>query len=120
MEESILTSIKLLLGITEDNEDFDQIIVMHINTAFSLLNQLGVGPSDGFAIEDDSTSWNEYTQDKPKWSSVKTYIYQRVKLAFDPPTIASVLEALQSSIKEFEWRLNVEAESEREEEIQNG
>lgn len=120
MEESILISIKLLLGVSDDNKDFDQIILMHINTAFALLHQLGVGPSEGFAIEDDSPTWSEFVQSKPRWSSIKTYIYQQVKLAFDPPTNGSLLEALKSSIKEFEWRLNVEAESSGEEEIQNG
>ena len=120
MEESILISIKLLLGITEDNEDFDQIILMHINTAFALLRQLGVGPSEGFMIEDKDATWNEFTSDKPKWSSVKTYIYQQVRLAFDPPTMGSVMEAIKSSISELEWRLKVEAEADGEEEIQNG
>lgn len=120
MEESILISIKLLLGITEDNEDFDQIILMHINTAFALLHQLGVGPSEGFMIEDKDATWNEFISDKPKWSSVKTYIYLRVRLEFDPPTIGSVMEAIKSSISELEWRLKVEAEADGEEEIQNG
>ena len=120
MEESILNSIKLLLGITSDNEDFDQIILMHINTAFALLHQLGVGPSEGFMIEDKSDTWGEFTQDKPRLSSVKTYVYQRVKLDFDPPTAGSLLEALNSSVSELGWRLKVEAETIREEEIQNG
>jgi hypothetical protein len=120
MEESILISIKLLLGITEDNEDFDQIILPHINNAFATLRQLGVGPSKGFMIEDDSTTWDQYVQSKPHWSSVKTYIYQKVKLVFDPPTNASLLESLKESIEELEYRLNLEAEFYREEEIQNG
>lgn len=120
MEESILISIKLLLGITGDNKDFDQIILMHINTAFALLHQLGVGPSDGFTVEGESDTWGEFTQDKPRLSSVKTYVYQRVKLDFDPPTSGSLLEALKSSVSELAWRLKVEAETIREEEIQNG
>lgn len=120
MEESILISIRLSLGITEDCEDFDQIILPLINNAFSTLRQLGVGPAEGFVIEDDSTNWNEYTQDKPRWSSVKTYISQKVRLAFDPPTNGSLLEALKESIKELEVRLNIEAETSGEEEIQNG
>lgn len=120
MEESILISIKLSLGITEDNEDFDQIILPLINNAFSVLRQLGVGPSEGFAIEDDSATWDSFIPSKPRWSSVKTYISQKVKLAFDPPTNGTLLEALKESIRELEVRLNIEAETSGEEEIQNG
>ena len=120
MEESILISIRLSLGITEDCADFDQIILPLINNAFSTLRQLGVGPAEGFMIEDDSITWSEYTQNKPRWSSVKTYISQKVRLAFDPPTNGSLLEALKESIRELEVRLNIEAETSGEEEIQNG
>lgn len=120
MEESILISIRLAVGIAEDCEDFDQIILPLINNAFSVLRQLGVGPSEGFMIEDDSATWDDFIQSKPRWSSVKTYISQKVKLVFDPPTNASLLEALKESIKELEVRLNIEAETSGEEEIQNG
>lgn len=120
MEESILISLRPSAGIDKDCEDFDEIIIPIINTAFSTLRQLGVGPSEGFMIEDDSANWSDFISSKPRWSSVKTYISQKVKLIFDPPTNASLLEALKESIKELEVRLNLEAESEMEEVIQNG
>lgn len=109
--ESILVSIKKLLGITAECKDFDADIIMHINTAFMILNQLGVGPSDGFRIEDDLKTWNEYIEDSKKLDSVKSYIHLKVKLLFDPPLNSAVIKAIEDSIDELEWRLNVEAES---------
>lgn len=111
MEESILTSIKKLLGITKECTDFDTDIIIHINTAFLNLKQIGVGPSEGFRITDADTTWEEYTQDSEKFDAVKTYIYLKVKLIFDPPLNSSILEANKQTISELEWRLNVEAES---------
>lgn len=109
--DSILTSIKKLLGITEDCTDFDIDIVMHINSVFSVLTQLGVGPSEGFVIEDDKDTWDEYISDNPKLNMVKTYVYQKVRLAFDPPTNSTVLASLERMIQELEFRLKVEAET---------
>jgi len=109
--ESILTSIKQLLGITENYNNFDVDIVMHINTAFTTLNQLGVGPAEGFMIKDDKTLWSDYIDDEIKFNSVKTYIYLRVRLLFDPPASATIMEAMQQQIKQLEWRLNVESET---------
>ena len=111
MEESILISIKKLLGITKEYENFDTDIIIFINTAFSTLNELGVGPEDGFMIEDDSTTWNEYIDDRKDLNDVQTYIYLRVKLLFDPPLNSSVLESNKQMINQLEWRLNVKAES---------
>lgn len=113
MEESILTSIKKLLGMTKEYTNFDTDIIIHINTAFMVLNQLGVGPSEGFRIEDDSSTWDEFISDEEaaKFDSVKTYIYLKVKLVFDPPTSGGVMQAMKESISEYEWRLNVQADS---------
>lgn len=110
--ESILTSIKKLLGIEENYEHFDQDIIMHINSIFMVLTQLGVGPSEGFVIEDESSLWSDFITDDAKISAVKTYIYLKVKLLFDPPLSSAVIESINRSISELEWRLNVSAETE--------
>ena len=109
--ESILTSIKKLLGITEEYDQFDPDIIMHINSVFMILTQLGVGPTEGFSIEDDTAVWTDFIQDVKKLESVKTYIYLKVKLAFDPPLSSAVIESMNRLINELEWRLNVAAES---------
>lgn len=108
--DSILTSIKKLLGITEDYEHFDQDIIMHINSVFMILTQMGVGPADGFHIEDDSAIWSDFTSDLKVLESVKSYIYLKVRLLFDPPTSSSVLDSTNRMISELEWRLNVAGE----------
>lgn len=121
--ESILTSIKKLLGIAADYEQFDTDIVIHINSAFSTLTQLGVGPSEGFVIQDDTSTWSDFTADDPRLEFVKTYIYLKVRLVFDPPTTGSVMEAIKQNISEYEWRLMIAADqvkSTGEEENQNG
>lgn len=121
--ESILTSIKKLLGIAADYEQFDTDIVIHINSAFSTLTQLGVGPSEGFVIQDDTSTWSDFTADDPRLEFVKTYIYLKVRLVFDPPTTGSVMEAIKQNISEYEWRLMITADqvkSTGEEENQNG
>ena len=107
--ESILTSIKKLLGIAEDYEYFDTDIIMHINSAFMVLNQLGVGPSKPFFVEDKTKTWSDFLAFDME--AVKTYIYFKVKLAFDPPTSSAVIESINKQINELEWRLNVAAES---------
>lgn len=109
--ESILTSIKKLLGITEEYDQFDPDIIMHINSVFMILTQLGVGPAEGFSIEDDTAVWTDFIQDIKKLESVKTYIYLKVKLLFDPPLSSAVIESMNRLINELEWRLNVAAES---------
>lgn len=105
--ESILTSIKKLLGITEEYEHFDADIIMHINSVFMTLTQVGVGPEEGFIIEDDTAIWSDFIPDPIKLQAVKSYIYLKVKLLFDPPTSSAVTEAYNRQISEFEWRLNV-------------
>lgn len=112
--ESILTSIKKLLGIEKDYEHFDADIIMHINSVFMILTQLGVGPSEGFIIEDDSSTWDEFLPDSDltKLSAVKSFIYLKVRLLFDPPSSSAVIESTNKLVSELEWRLNVAAESE--------
>lgn len=105
--DSILTSIKKLLGIVEEYKHFDPDIVMHINSAFSVLTQLGVGPEEGFRIEDASKTWSEFLYDDPRLEFVKTFIYLKVKLVFDPPLSSAVMEAINRQISELEWRINV-------------
>lgn len=104
--ESILTSIKKLLGITEEYEHFDPDIIMHINSVFMILTQMGVGPSEGFIIEDETTTWSDYSENTMPIESIKTYIYLRVRLLFDPPSSSAVIESMNRTINELEWRLN--------------
>lgn len=121
--ESILNSIKKLLGIAEDYDHFDSDIIMHINSVFTTLTQLGVGPAEGFFINDEAEKWEDFLPEEKMIHSVKTYIYLKVKLVFDPPLSSAVLESMKEQIKELEWRLPVAVESakiESEEEIQNG
>lgn len=108
MDESILTSIKKLLGITEDYTQFDTDIIIHINSVFSTLTQLGVGPDAGFMIEDDSAVWSDYlTTSDSRLNFVKTYIYLKVRLVFDPPQSSAAIDAINRQISELEWRINV-------------
>lgn len=106
--ESILTSIKKMLGPEAEYTHFDPEIIININAVFDDLHQLGVGPADGFCIEDVSAVWSDYLPDKKILQSVKTYMYLRVKLVFDNSTLsASVIASMERQIKELEWRLNV-------------
>lgn len=109
--ESILTSIKKLLGIEEEYTHFDNDIIMHINSVFSVLTQLGVGPSDGFVITDESSTWEDFVEEKQTIEMVKSYTYLKVKLLFDPPSSSSVMESTNRLISEFEWRLNAAVET---------
>jgi hypothetical protein len=110
MPSSILTDTKKILGIVEEDTTFDPDILIHINTVFSVLNSLGIGPTEGFVIEDKETTWEDYLGTDLHLSSVKTYIYLRVRIFFDPPSSSFVLTAMQEQIRELEWRLNVERE----------
>ena len=105
--ESILTSVKKMLGIPEDYEHFDADIIMHINSVFMILTQLGVGPAEGFTIMDEDAIWSDFIQDKKTIESVKSYMYLKVRLLFDPPLSAAVLDSMNRLISELEWRLNV-------------
>ena len=108
MQESILTSIKKLLGITSDYEHFDADIIMHINSVFMILMQLGIGPADGFSISDDSAVWSDFLSDATWLEMVKSYVYLKVKLIFDPPQSGTVLGSIEKIISEFEWRCQEE------------
>lgn len=107
MADSILTSVKKILGIAEDYEAFDVDILMHINSVFSILNQLGIGPTNGFMIEDAVATWDDFIPDDPRLNTVKTYVCLRVRLLFDPPTTSYLITALETQFKELEWRLSV-------------
>lgn len=117
---SILTSVKRLLGITEEYKHFDPEIIIHINSVFMVLNQIGVGPSEGFMIEDENAKWSDFIAEPATLEAVKTYVGLRVKLVFDPPLSSAVMESMNRTIAELEWRLNVAADSSEEEVIQNG
>lgn len=109
--ESILTSIKKLLGITEEDTNFDQDLIMHINSVFMILTQLGVGPSKGFSIKDENDVWSDFIPEQSSLEAVKTYVYMKVRLMFDPPLSSAVVDAINRNISELEWRLNVGAEN---------
>lgn len=106
MDSSILTSIKKLLGIAKEDTSFDQDIIMHINTVFAILAQLGVGPANGFSIEDDSAIWSDYLGNATNLELVKSYIYMKVRSIFDPPTSSILADAMNKNISELEWRIN--------------
>ena len=105
--ESILTSIKKLLGITEEYTHFDADLIMHINSVFMILNQLGVGPAEGFYIEDKTIYWEDFVSDPTQLQAIKSYMHLKVKLLFDPPASGTIMECYKQMINELEWRLNV-------------
>lgn len=108
--DSILNSIKKILGIYAEDTSFDIDIIMHINTVFMILRQMGIGPSNGFSITGAYEAWDEYLTDTSLVEPVKTYIALKVRLIFDPPTSSAVTEAINRTISELEWRLNVQAD----------
>lgn len=112
INDSILTSIKKLLGINNEYTHFDPDIIMHINSVFPILNQLGVGPKDGFLISDESLTWKDFLGDDERLLSVISYTYLKVKIVFDPPQSSIVMEAIKHRISELEWRLNVAVDKE--------
>lgn len=114
MIESILETIKKLLGIDKTYKQFDDDIVVAINSAFMSLNQLGVGPEEGFRIEGSDESWDDYISDTLKLEAVKSYVHLKTKLLFDPPQSGVVMECYNRQISELEWRLNVSVDTERE------
>lgn len=109
--DSILTSIKKLLGIAEEYEHFDSDLIMHINSVFMVLNQLGVGPAEGFSITDKTETWEDFTQNNLMIQSVKSYVYLKVRLLFDPPSSSAVMESINRQISELEWRLNLSVDT---------
>jgi len=111
MENSILTSTKKILGVAANYTTFDPDIITHINAALSSLNQLGIGPTLGFGIEDDSAVWDDLALPLNQLSMVRAYIYMKVRMMFDPPTTSFHIEAMNKQIAEFEFRLNVNREN---------
>lgn len=107
MAGSILTETKKVLGIEEDYTAFDPDITMHINSVFATLNQLGIGPEGGYAIVDKTDTWDAFIGTNVKYNSVKTYMYLKVRIFFDPPATSFGIEAIKKQADEFEWRLNV-------------
>ncbi len=108
--DSILTSIKKMLGIIEEYEHFDADLIMHINSVFMILTQLGVGPPTGFSIKGKDELWSEFISDESQLALVKSYMHLKVKLMFDPPLGSAVIEVMNRQISEFEWRLNAAVE----------
>ena len=112
MEESILISIKEMLGISADDKGFDTDISIHINSVFMILKRMGVGPSNGFRINGTSERWSDFIQnDCVDFEGVKTYVYLKTKLIFDPPASATTVQSMKELINEFEWSLNIIAEN---------
>lgn len=110
MESGILSSIKKLLGSNEEYTDFDLDIIMHINSAFMTLTQLGIGPVGGFRIEDYEATWENFVSSRLDLEGIKTFVYLKVRLVFDPPQMGFLIEAIKEQIKELEWRLNAQVE----------
>lgn len=109
--DSILTSIKKLLGIDESYEQFDADLIMHINSVLAILTQLGVGPKNGFSIDSKEAVWSDFLPDSPRLGFVKSYMNLKVRLLFDPPVGSAVIESINRQIGELEWRILAEAES---------
>lgn len=110
---SILDSIKKMLSISPGDESFDVDIIIHINTVFATLHQLGVGPDDSFEIEDNSATWTDFLGDVKNINSVKTYMYMKIKMIFDTPATSFAIDAFQKQIDEIEWRITNEMEGVR-------
>lgn len=111
LDESILDSIKKLLNLSKDDTAFDTDVIINVNSVFTTLRQLGVGPEKGFRILGNEEKWNDFISDELMLDSVKTYVYLKVKIVFDPPLNSSLMDSFERQIKELEWRLNVEVES---------
>lgn len=109
--DSILTSVKKIIGISEKDESFDTDLIIHINSVLMILNQLGVGPEDGFSITDKSAVWTDVIGDNKLIEAVKTFVGLKVRLIFDPPTSSAVLDSINKTISELEWRINVMVEN---------
>lgn len=101
-----------MLGIADEDKSFDSDLMTHINSVFSILNQLGVGPSDGFVINGEAETWDEFLVDdkRNQLQMIKSYMYQRVKIIFDPPSTGVLNEALERQIKELEWRIYAQSD----------
>lgn len=108
--DSILTSIKKLLMLDESYEHFDKDIIMHINSVLATLTQLGVGPPEGFSISDKSATWSDFIGDAKNLEAVRSYVYLKVRLLFDPPTSSALIDSINRQASEYEWRININAD----------
>lgn len=115
MQESILLTIKQMLGIPSEYSVFDEELVVYINTVIAALRQLGVGPENGFAITGENESWEDYIGDTSMYENVKAYIYLKVRMMFDPPSSSFVLEAFKNQAAEIEWRIYIQADEDKDE-----
>lgn len=106
-EESILKTIKKLLGLPEEFDAFDHDLIIHINSVFSTLDQIGVGPTNGFYITDDKATWDQFFNENLPVHNIKTLVYLKVRLIFDPPATSFAITAMENQIKEHEWRLSL-------------
>jgi hypothetical protein len=111
MENSILKSTKKVLGLADGYTAFDLDVLTHINAAFSVLNDLGVGPVGGYFVEDDAAEWSSLGLPQNQLSMVRTYIYLKTRMLFDPPTTSFLIDATNKQIEQLEWRLNVNREN---------
>lgn len=113
MSDSILNNIKKILGLDESYTVFDVDVLIHINSVFSTLGDLGIGPAEGFAIDDATATWDDFLAGDKRKNSVKTYIYLRVKMLFDPPATSYLITAMKEECQQLEWRLNAQREEEQ-------
>lgn len=110
MENSILLSVKNAASIDNDETIYDAELLLHINSAFMILRQLGVGPETPFIVDDYDATWDSFTTDENILPLVRSYVSLKTRLLFDPPTSSALETALQNTIAEYEWRLNIEAD----------
>lgn len=106
MEESILDSTKKILGLAAEYKAFDTDIITHINSTFSILQQLGIGPDEGFSIDSNEANWIDYLGEVKGLNMVKSYMFLKVGLLFDPPATSFAIQAKKEQIDEFEWRIS--------------
>lgn len=109
--DSILESVKKTLGIEPDDTAFNDELIIHINSVFMILQQLGIGPAVGFSISGSAETWSQFVPDASHTELVRSYMYSKVRLLFDPPQNSALLEAMKEQISEFEWRLAVKGET---------
>lgn len=111
MDNSILNTVKKAVGLMPEYDAFDDTLIMHINSVFMILSQVGVGPAKGFRIEDDTAEWSDFLSNEDEnYESIKSYVCMKVRLLFDPPSSSTHMQAIKDLISELEWRLNIEAE----------
>lgn len=108
--DSILTSVKEMLGIAEEYTHFDSVLIRHINSVFMILTQMGIGPPEGFTIQSAEQEWSDFVSEEENLEAVKTYMGHRVQLAFDPPASSTIIESTKRILDELEWRLYTASE----------